>query len=72
MLAPIGVQPSERSRLLELSKGSIAQAADDVNTKNSLKLTDSEERKQFFIYRKTLRKSYKSRLFKCSVCHESV
>lgn len=54
MLAPIGVQSSERSRLLELSKGSIAQAAADVNTKNSLKLTDSEgnelsaEQQKFF------------------------
>ena len=54
MLATIGVQPSEVSRILELSKSSIAQAADDVNTKNSLKLTDSEgnelsaEQQEFF------------------------
>ena len=54
MLATVGVQPSEVSRLFELSKGSIAQAADDVNTKNSLKLTDSEgnelsaEQQEFF------------------------
>ncbi len=54
MLATVGVQPSEVSRILELSKNSIAQAADDVNTKNSLKLTDSEgnelsaEQQEFF------------------------
>ena len=40
MLAPIGVQSSERSRLFELSKDSISQSNNDV--KYSLKQTDSE------------------------------
>lgn len=47
MLATVGVQPSEVSRLLELSEGSIAQAAADVNTKNSIKLTDSEGNNEY-------------------------
>ena len=51
MLTTIGVQPSEVSRLLELSNDSISQTGDDVKhflnidseeTKNSLKRTDSE------------------------------
>ena len=40
MLATVGVQPSEVSRLLELSKDSVSQSNNDV--KYSLKQTDSE------------------------------
>ncbi len=63
MLATVGVQSSEVSRLLELSNDSISQTGDDVKrfsdidseVKNSLKRTDSEETKN------SRKKSYVSR-----------